>query len=572
MSIQSQQLGIFSWNWYSPAQAQVTTNLNGSITISNAASLFALMPQQATGTALTSQSTDLSIQDLVPQQSASEFSFELQADGTYKLKGNGSATLTKVGNQYRLQQKDGTFMVFRPDGQVDYIEDTNGYRMTASYDSSGLLTGLNTTSGDSFTFTYNPQGRVSRITDQAGQQTNFSYDSTGQLLTNIQDSSGSSLTYTYGTAYDPFVITSITDGSGNKVTYDYDEFGRLQQQILGDGKQQLIYRYDSNGNYTVTDGSGAQTKVEYLSGGQTMQVTDPMGRVTQYAYDANGMLDKVTGALGFQLDYNFCGCGELRSIVDALGNTTRYTYATNGNFASVTDARNNAMNFGYDAGGNLETITYADGSQQRYDYNDTNGLLTTETNRRGQTATYSYDSNYRLTQERFADNSTVTYGYNTTTGLLNSITDSRGTTTINYNQATNQLAISYSGGRSVTYQFDSLGRRTQMVTQDSASTRTVNYSYTSLGQLDRLTDGAGNLMVDYDYDPLTGELQRETNGNGSYTTYGYNAAGDATSIVNYAANNTINSRFDYAYDALGRRTGKPTLEESLMLEIRLFLI
>ncbi len=178
------------------------------------------------------------------------------------------------------------------------------------------------------------------------------------------------------------------------------------------------------------------------------------------------------------------------------------------------------MNFGYDAGGNLETITYADGSQQRYDYNDTNGLLTIETNRRGQTATYSYDSNYRLTQERFADNSTVTYGYNTTTGLLNSIIDSRGTTTINYNQATNQLVIGYGGGRSVTYQFDSLGRRTQMVTQDSAGTGTVNYSYTSLGELDHLTDGAGNLIVDYDYNPLTGELQRETNGNRSYTTYG----------------------------------------------------
>jgi YD repeat-containing protein len=449
MSIQSQQLGIFGWNWYSPAQAKVTTNLNSSVTISNAASLFALMPQQAIGTALTAQSTDLSIQDLIPGQSASEFSFELQADGTYKLKGNGSATLTKVGNQHRLQQKDGTFMMFRPDGQVDYVQDANGYRITANYDSNGLLTGLNTTSGESFAFAYNAQGRVSRTTDQAGQQTNFSYDSTGQLLTNLQDASGSSLTYTYGTAYDPFAITSITDGSGNKVTYDYDEFGRLQQQLFGDEQQQLIYRYDSNGNYTITNGNGAQTKVEYLSGGQVMQVTDPMGRVTQYAYDANGMLDKVTGALGLQLDYNFCGCGELRSIVNALGNTTRFTYATNGNLASVTDARNNAISYGYDAGGNLETITYADGSQQLYDYNDTNGLLTTETNRRGQTATYSYDSNRRLSQERFADNSTVTYGYNTTTGLLNSITDSRGTTTINYNQATNQLAISYSGGRSV---------------------------------------------------------------------------------------------------------------------------
>ncbi len=338
MNPQTQQLGIFGWNQSSAASASAKIELNGNVTIFSADRLLALMPHQKAGTALyegNSQDTpagqlsdrpyDLSRLDLIAQPGSTAIEFERQADGTYKLKGNGSATLTKVGNQYRLQQKDGTFMMFRPDGQVDYVQDANGYRITASYDGNGLLTGLNTTSGESFTFAYNAQGRVNRITDQAGQQTNFSYDSTGQLLTNIQDSSGTSLTYTYGTAYDPFAITSITDGSGNKVTYDYDEFGRLQQQMLGDGQQQLTYRYDSNGNYTITNGSGAQTKVEYLSGGQTMQVTDPMGRVTQYTYDANGILDKVTGALGFQLDYNFCGCGELRSIVDALGNTTRFT-------------------------------------------------------------------------------------------------------------------------------------------------------------------------------------------------------------------------------------------------------
>jgi hypothetical protein len=148
MNPQTQQLGIFGWNQSSATSANAKIELNGDVTIFNADRLFALMPQQKAGTALyegNSQNTpvgqlsdkpyDLSNLDLIPQPSSSAFEFEQQTDGTYKLKGNGSATLTKVGNQYRLQQKDGTFMVFRPDGQVDYVQDANGYRMTACYDS-----------------------------------------------------------------------------------------------------------------------------------------------------------------------------------------------------------------------------------------------------------------------------------------------------------------------------------------------------------------------------------------------------------------------------------------------------
>jgi YD repeat-containing protein len=117
---------------------------------------------------------DLSIQDLLPQQGVSVLEFELQADGTYKLKGISSVTLTKVGNHFQLQQKNGTIIVFRPDGQVDYVQDANGYRITTTYDNNGRLTELNTTSGDGFIFSYNAQGRVERIADRAGQQTQFS--------------------------------------------------------------------------------------------------------------------------------------------------------------------------------------------------------------------------------------------------------------------------------------------------------------------------------------------------------------------------------------------------------------
>ena len=47
------------------------------------------------------------------------------------------------------------------------------------------------------------------------------------------------------------------------------------------------------------------------------------------------------------------------------------------------------------------------------------------------------------------------------------------------------------------------------------------------------TDGSGTVIVQYTYNNL-GQLQEKLNGNGTFTTYAYDAAGDLTSEINYA--------------------------------------
>src|SRR5262249_20559245 len=44
------------------------------------------------------------------------------------------------------------------------------------------------------------------------------------------------------------------------------------------------------------------------------------------------------------------------------------------------------------------------------------------------------------------------------------------------------------------------------------------------------------------------------NGNGTFTTYVYDAAGNLTSEVNYAPGGAVNSSFTYTYDLLGQQT------------------
>lgn len=324
---------------------RAAVNGDGSVTFTGPA-LQSALPQNISGLPGNTGS-GLTRAFATPYQGLNRRFFTKNADRSYSSTNSADKSVLRLlGDHYELTEEDGTTVVLRADGRLNYLQNRNGFRITANYDAvSGQLKSLMGSDGDSLTFHYNAQGQIDGITDRANQQTTFTYSANGQLLTGINDPSYQ-VSYSYESPYSQTLVTKASYASGPTFVFDYDANGRLQQQLVGDGQQQLIYRYDTNGNYTITDGTGAQTRFEYLSGGQVVQVTGPVGRVTQSSYDANGLLDKVTGPLGFQLDYNFYKCGELRSLVDALGNTTRYTYTTSGKLASVIDSRNNSLSFG----------------------------------------------------------------------------------------------------------------------------------------------------------------------------------------------------------------------------------
>ena len=266
--------------------------------------------------------------------------------------------------------------------------------------------------------------------------------------------------------------------------------------------------------------------------------------------------------MGYSIIFNYDGNGNVISQTNALNQTTNFTYQDDSNkLSGFKDARGNDVLYSYDNRGNLSQITYEDGTTDKYVYN-ADGLLTKSVNRRGQEIAYDYNNNYQITKETYSDGEIVEYEYGTTSGLLTSISDNNreDRTQFNYSQAENKFSIIHPSGLVHSYIFDNLGRKTQIAIQDGTNTRTTNYSYDSLGRLDKLTDGSGNLIVDYDYHPVSGQLVKETNGNGTYTSYSYDFAGQLISLVNAQADDTVNSRFDYTYDNLGRRTEVSTLD------------
>jgi RHS repeat-associated protein len=475
-------------------------------------------------------------------------SFTRQSDGSYAPSTGDYGTLVLGNGVYTLTEPSGTITVFRADGQLDYIEDTNDNRITGQY-SNELLTGLVAINGDSLTLTRNGAGLIDSVTDSAGRTT--TYDYTGELLTGVTSPEGTT-NYTYD---DNFALTSITDGNGIQARFDYDPQGRLIRESFNGGAEELTYNYGENGEVTVTDASGAVTQLFLNDRGQVSQLTDALGRTLRIGYDDAGNATQITAPDGSALGFVYDDEGNLLTQVNPLGQRTEFIYEpTFNSLASVTDPRGNALSYSYDDAGNLTTITYADGSRESFSYDD-EGNVVQSINRRGQSISYDYNNRGQLLNQSNADGSSLAYIYDDR-GNLTSATDASGTTTLEYDTADRLTKITYANGRSLAYTYDAGGRRTSMTDGDGNQ---VQYSYDAAGRLASLTNGNGDLIVAYRYDSV-GRLVREDNGNGTYTTYTYDLAGQLTSIFNYAPDNSVNSRFVYDYDDLGQQTEVVTLD------------
>ena len=112
----------------------------------------------------------------------------------------------------------------------------------------------------------------------------------------------------------------------------------------------------------------------------------------------------------------------------------------------------------------------------------------------------------------------MTYTYDSQGNLITA-TDPSGVTTLTYDSGDRLTGVAYPDGQSIDYTYGLAGLRSQMVEKPGSTvTETVNYTYNSLGQLTKLTDGSGNLIISYTYNNV-GELTREDKGDGTYTTY-----------------------------------------------------
>ena len=113
------------------------------------------------------------------------------------------------GGAFTLTEQDGTVTAYNADGTLNYVQDTDGNTITAGY-TSGLLTSLTASSGQSLTIAYNAAGLIASVTDSAGRETTYPYDATDTHLISVTTFDGETTSYTYDTSTNPTTENALT--------------------------------------------------------------------------------------------------------------------------------------------------------------------------------------------------------------------------------------------------------------------------------------------------------------------------------------------------------------------------
>jgi RHS repeat-associated protein len=435
------------------------------------------------------------------------------------------------------------------------------------------------------TFTYDDTGNMLSNTDPAGNQTQFSYQdsfsdsvnrtSLAYLTQTTQPSTGSpAVAHVTKTQYDANtgLQTATWDLNNNQTTYSYDALNRPLQINSPDGGQ-TSYVYTSATSTTRNRKIGSTQTVSTNSVldalGRPLQqqlTSDPAGTTTSDAtYNSNGLLASVSNP---HRSGSSSTDGITSAIYDALGRITTLTRpdsntaqaSFSNNCVTLTDEATKQRKSCIDGLGRINASFEPDSTNALNWETDTtydvfnNAISITQKggttdSAQWRTRSSAFDGLSRLTQSTAPESGTTNYFYLTAGGTLCSgdtsqqcrVIDGRSITkTFTYDAIARLTGKTYSDTTpSVTYFYDQTafngltitngnGLRTGM-TDGSGSTA---WSFDTMGRvLNRQQTIAGvTKSITHTFN-LAGSVASITYPSGRVYTYGYNNAGQTTSLV-----------------------------------------
>ncbi|WP_447975230.1 RHS repeat-associated core domain-containing protein [Nitrospira sp. Kam-Ns4a] len=422
------------------------------------------------------------------------------------------------------------------------VTDPRGTTRTYRFNNLGFTTERQDGLGQKTVLIRGAGNLITASTDALGRTTQFAHDAAGNV-TAITDPQGNVTRFAYEPTFNR--VTKLTDALGQVTTFTYDAKGNLLTTTDPLGQTTTI-GYNAFGQPTVvTDPLGHQTTFTYDADGNLVTTTDPLGNQTLRAYDAVSRLISLTDPRGNQTQFRYDGLNRVSTIADASHGLTRFAYDENGNLLEVRDAKGQRTTYTYDVMDRLAMRTDALGRQETYQY-DAAGNLTQFTDRKGQVATFTYDNLNRRTRAEYADGSTTSFIYDAG-GRLAAAEDSVGGRIEFTYDARDRLIQAVTPQGTVQYQYDALGRRTQMTANGLPP---VTYQYDAASRLTQVAQAgrAGGLAYD-----AAGRRTGLAYPNGTTTAYGYDNASRLLTILHQGPAGLIES-LTYTYDAAGNRT------------------
>jgi RHS repeat-associated protein len=342
-------------------------------------------------------------------------------------------------------------------------------------------------------------GRVTGVTNKVGatvlSSSTITYDSVGRQST-VTDARGVVSTMSYNNG--DLVTTNVVSGSGGlsqSTIFTYDTMGRRFTTILPDG-----------------------------------------GAVTNEYWEA-GELKKVSGARTYTSEYTYDTQGRIKTLLAGQGTTT-WSYSTNRGF--------------------LVSKQYNDTFGPDYTYTSA-GRLQTRTWERGTSATYSYNPLGDLSGINYSDSTPdVSYGFDRR-GRRTAVTNGTDILNLTYNNASQPLIESYSGGPLngviVTNSYNALLLRDNLsVAVNSSAVLQHSYTYDSASRLSVASDGTRSGNYSYGLNSMAGGIVfKESSTTRMTTTNSYDGLARRTLISSTPSADSVQS-FSYTYNSANQRT------------------
>ena len=474
---------------------------------------------------------------------------------------------------------------YNPDGTLAWTMDARGLFTTNKYDALQRLTetivdpeglALKTAcyyDGNSGAITMAPyKFTPTTVTDPRGYKSQTIFDKLNRPVETLAQ------------------IASPTAELVTLTTMGYDEVGNMTHSTNWvDSTSNLVTQtlYDDlNRPYLVINPDSTENEIIYTSTGLKWKSIDEMGRVSEVQYDAASRPIRTLspeialeggGTTNAITQTGYDNNGNAIWVKDALGNASTNVYDYRNRVVetiapAVPDWDNNGVwthpivSTVYDNIGNALSITDAEGNTTTNFYDAANRIVETwapKVSVYGQTAKVRpvtqnfYDAGGNITNTVDANGKSVKMYYDIA-GRLESTLDAVGNTiSFEYDANGNQRFLTDGNTNTTEFVYDGLNRKIRTKYPDNSQ----EYAeYDRLGNRTKRTDCNGQ-STSYGYDDRGRPYWTWYHTNNSGRMYAYDAAGNLTNVIEYAANWDINTNacVSYSYDALNRITNETSV-------------
>jgi RHS repeat-associated protein len=301
----------------------------------------------------------------------------------------------------------------------------------------------------------------------------------------------------------------------------------------------VSYQYDANSNRTQLSLNGATNATyQYDVINRLTQITDNAALNVTFAYDATNKLTSRTLPNGVVSTYQYDGLDRLTRLTHAKSPNTlldlQYQFNTVNNITQMIDGAG-THNYSYDTLDRLTAATHPNQPNEGYTLDDVGNRTASH-----QGSSYSYQAFNRLVSA----NGTM-FGYDAN-GNQTTKSDTNGSWTYVWDYENRLKQSSLSGGVTVTYFYDALGRRVQRTSSTSGTERFVYDGADVVRDL----DGTNATVADYLNGPsIDNKLRQTSSGTPSYLVADH--LGTTRSLIDPSGN--VSSTF--SYDSFGNVVG-----------------